>query len=1055
MKKLLLLLSLLCISVYAAVLTENGEAKAEIILPEDPIGVEQRSADELVKHIQLISGALIPVRKGAPSGTALPIFIGRASDLDIANIPVNGAIVRITEDRIDIAGTDGAGDAMDGRTPSGTLFGTYDFLEKMLGVRWLWPGNTGIRIIRNDNIQLDSAEWQSEAPIITGWRHGINAKAWITERNAAAFFRAEREWLRRHRFNWVENYGYGHAYTDYWRRFGETHPEYFNLLPDGKRYSDKTYVGAGAPSLIAMCITNEGFINQVIEDWKQNPNNLINANENDTPGKCVCDACIAADESDDPTRVERARELFMKKDPNWVKPLGSLTDRYCKFYMTLLKKGREINPDCRVIGDIYANYADPPRPGTILDDHIVLRFCPAIAYPWTEQKIANFKKWWKEWRDTGVKLMFRPNFTLDGANMPLLYYRAFVECFDFARKDGMICTDMDSLTGMYGANGLTDYIIASKNGSGVWKSVEELEDDYFSAFGPAEPKLRKCMKALEILTAEGEKKAPVADNLVGNDVNFTERLDIYYPPEELQKALDVLKEAAEVAKGNEDATAKVHFVTLGIYDAYLSSCISREMREAKKTGNFQKVAGFLHEQQEFRRENEKYLYANTAYNTGWEKRKLPVFLAKIGATGYEIKGWSIQFDPLNKGVEKEWFKQPKDDKWTDVTLTNHWEKLPVGQAWEKEHGTPFKGVAWYRTDLKLENWDPKHPAKLTFGAVDGDAQVYIDGELVMAHHPFLGNGESWIMDFELDVTGKVHEGINSIVVRVEKGPIGVSGIWKPVYFVPEPLSVIPSTNPLEGGWGYNTFTPDVIPEGDCFPMTLTCTAPKQGVDFNGVWARFIKAVPVKQGKSYKFTAKYRTTDKAEGSFWFRDAAVFNLPGPSTKGEVKGVSRNFTAATGSVTLYFTIVNGIGTFQILDATLEEAPDANPLEGGWKLHTPMSGIVAKGESFPMTLTCSAPQEGVDFKGVWARFHKTIPVEIGKNYEFKMKYRTTDQAEASVWFRGAATFNLWGHPTKGAVKELAKTFTAEKDSLTLYLTLVNGVGTLEILDVTLNEVK
>ena len=150
-----------------------------------------------------------------------------------------------------------------------------------------------------------------------------------------------------------------------------------------------------------------------------------------------------------------------------------------------------------------------------------------------------------------------------------------------------------------------------------------------------------------------------------------------------------------------------------------------------------------------------------------------------------------------------------------------------------------------------------------------------------------------------------------------------------------------------------------------------------------------------------------------------------------------------------------MNGIGTFQILDATLEEAPDANPLEGGWKLHTPMSGIVAKGESFPMTLTCSAPQEGVDFKGVWARFHKTIPVEIGKNYEFKMKYRTTDQAEASVWFRGAATFNLWGHPTKGAVKELAKTFTAEKDSLTLYLTLVNGVGTLEILDVTLNEVK
>ena len=94
-----------------------------------------------------------------------------------------------------------------------------------------------------------------------------------------------------------------------------------------------------------MCVTNKGFIHQVIEDWKADPTKFINANENDTPGKCVCAECMAADESEDEGRLQRTKDAYAKKDPAWYAELGSVTQRYCKFYMDLLEEGRKTNPD--------------------------------------------------------------------------------------------------------------------------------------------------------------------------------------------------------------------------------------------------------------------------------------------------------------------------------------------------------------------------------------------------------------------------------------------------------------------------------------------------------------------------------------------------------------------------------------------------------------------------------------------------------------------------------------------------------------------------------------
>ena len=94
-----------------------------------------------------------------------------------------------------------------------------------------------------------------------------------------------------------------------------------------------------------MCVTNQDFIAQVVANWKkQGGRSILNLNENDTLGKCICPDCLTADDSSDLTRLKRAREAFIKKNPKWAHELGSLSNRYAKFFLAVQKEADKINP---------------------------------------------------------------------------------------------------------------------------------------------------------------------------------------------------------------------------------------------------------------------------------------------------------------------------------------------------------------------------------------------------------------------------------------------------------------------------------------------------------------------------------------------------------------------------------------------------------------------------------------------------------------------------------------------------------------------------------------
>ena len=59
-------------------LVENGRARAAIVLPADPIPLELEAAEEIVTHIELISGAKLSIITADEVSDLIPIYVGRA-----------------------------------------------------------------------------------------------------------------------------------------------------------------------------------------------------------------------------------------------------------------------------------------------------------------------------------------------------------------------------------------------------------------------------------------------------------------------------------------------------------------------------------------------------------------------------------------------------------------------------------------------------------------------------------------------------------------------------------------------------------------------------------------------------------------------------------------------------------------------------------------------------------------------------------------------------------------------------------------------------------------
>ena len=136
--------------------------------------------------------------------------------------------------------------------------------------------------------------------------------------------------------------------------------------------------------------------------------------------------------------------------------------------------------------------------------------------------------------------------------------------------------------------------------------------------------------------------------------------------------------------------------------------------------------------------------------------------------------WQVIIDPAGAGDWRQVWKEKKPEKKTDF-FEYSFEGGPVfnvpgdfnSQMTELKY---FEGTVWYKKSFDY-NPDKNKRLFLHFGAVNYLADVYLNGNL-------LGKHEGGFTPFQFEITNSVHNGGNSIVVRVNNQRLkdGIPGL---------------------------------------------------------------------------------------------------------------------------------------------------------------------------------------------------------------------------------------------------------------------------------------
>jgi len=606
----------------AVELVRDRKPVAAIVVPTRALAVESYAAQELQYHVEASTGARLPVvAEGGDLPVGPHVYIGKcaaaaAAKLDPSGLPGNGYLIKIIGRDLFIVGKDSRGDPLGLDTHEGTLFGVYDLLEREMQVRWLWPGKLGEVIPHRRDLSLSLSD-ATVKPMLwfKQWRDGSAT--------------GERVWLKRQRFGRSIQPSYGHSFGNYWPRFGATHPEYFAMLPDGTRRLDPT--SEPGPEWVHMCVSEPSLWKQVIADWKARGSpEFLNVCEDDGWAGCACDRCLSWDRPDPDNLVpfdqrrEAARKVFDRRG-DWQLQLGSLSDRYARFWKIIADEAVKTRPDVKVVSYVYDNYRKPPLKAT-LSKNVLCGVVPQESiFGYGKEDSQVFRHDWAGWEKTGCALFLRPNYTLQAPSFPAFYARTLGEDLKFAAAHGLKGTDFDSLTGKYSTQGPTLYMLATiLNHPDA--SVDGVIDEFCAAFGPAQGTVTEYFALWESVYPQ-YSAAEQAERIKAKRKYGAGLYGPYYllageifTPRIMADARSILEKARAQATGDATASARVQWLAKGLTHAELILEAQKAYEHAIDTGDKAQFTSARQALLDFRRDNAEYDKSFFAGLSGDEKK---------------------------------------------------------------------------------------------------------------------------------------------------------------------------------------------------------------------------------------------------------------------------------------------------------------------------------------------------------------------------------------------------------------------------------------------------
>ena len=445
-------------------------------------------------------------------------------------------------------------------------------------------------------------------------------------------------WLKRQRFGRSIQPQYGHSFGTYWPRFSQAHPEYFAMLPDGTRGMDPK--DDSGPEWVHMCVSESGLVKQILADWKaKGAPEFLNVCENDGWAGCACPKCMSWDEPDPDNsvpfekRLEAAKRAFAGQEgrrDEWMLRLGSLSDRFARFWGNVAEEALKTRPDVKVVSYVYDNYRKPPIKAT-LDPHVLCGVVPQESiFGYSKMDSEVFRKDWSGWEKTGCGLFLRPNYTLQAPNFPAFYARTLGEDLKFAMAHGLKGTDFDSLTSKYSAQGPSLYMLV-RILNHPEESTDAVIDEFCAAFGSAKGSIQEYFHLWESIYPQ-YSNAEQTSRITAKRKYGAGIYGPYYilaveicTPEVMRTAWSILERARVQSAGDQAVRARIEWLAKGLEHADLILATERAYEQAVNTGDKTGFRAAYETLNRFRKANLEYDRSNFAGLSGsertWEKGK--------------------------------------------------------------------------------------------------------------------------------------------------------------------------------------------------------------------------------------------------------------------------------------------------------------------------------------------------------------------------------------------------------------------------------------------------